>query len=90
MRSAACGGSIPANAMRETVGARPSRGRGLIGRIPSSAQRRRVRLREAPDDPLERGGAVISGNSGASAEEALEIAEEIPVDSGTDELTLFP
>lgn len=54
-------------------------------------QRRRVRLREAPDYPLERGAAVISGEEVATAEEALEIAEEVPVDDARgDELTLFP
>ena len=54
-------------------------------------QRRRVRLREAPDYPLGRGVAVIRGEEVATAEEALEIADEVPVDDATtEELTLFP
>jgi hypothetical protein len=40
-------------------------------------QRRRVRLREAPIYDLARAGAVVAGDS-ASAEEALEVAAEVP------------
>jgi hypothetical protein len=53
-------------------------------------QRRRVRLREAPDYPLERGAAVIAGEEVAAAEDALKVAREVPVDTETaDELKLF-
>ena len=36
----------------------------------SDDQRRRVRLREAPDYPLERGAAVMAGDEVATAEDA--------------------
>ena len=52
-------------------------------------QRRRVRLREAPDYPLARGAAVIAGELIAKAEDALEVADELPVDTTADVLTLF-
>lgn len=52
-------------------------------------QRRRVRLREAPDYPLERGAAAIAGELVAKAEDALEIAEEIPVETTAEPLKLF-
>ena len=52
-------------------------------------QRRRVRLREAPDYPLQRGAAAIASGTVASAEDALEVAEQLPVDDGAPELTLF-
>jgi len=53
-------------------------------------QRRRVRLREAPDYPLERGDAIVKGEHVASAEDALEVAGEVPVDTTQEELRLFP
>src|SRR5439155_25314714 len=43
-------------------------------------QRRRVRLREAPDYPLARGADAIENGGTAQAEEALEVAEKLPVD----------
>jgi hypothetical protein len=52
-------------------------------------QRRGVRLREAPDYPLERGAAVVAGEAVATAEDALKVADEVPVDMATDELKLF-
>jgi hypothetical protein len=52
-------------------------------------QRRRVRLREAPDYPLERGAAAIAGGEVARAEDALEVADQLPVDDGAPPLTLF-
>jgi hypothetical protein len=53
-------------------------------------QRRRVRLREAPDYPLERGAAVISGDRSATVEDALKVASDVPVvTTTTDELKLF-
>ncbi len=44
-------------------------------------QRRRVRLREAPDYPLERGDAILKGDQLPKAEEALEVADELPAES---------
>lgn len=52
-------------------------------------QRRRVRLREAPDYPLERGAAAIAGGQVAQAEEALELADQLAVDDDQAPLTLF-
>lgn len=53
-------------------------------------QRRRVRLREAPDYPLGRGDAVIKGEQVAKAEDALGVADDVPVDARTAEpLKLF-
>jgi hypothetical protein len=52
-------------------------------------QRRRVRLREAPDYPLERGAAVINGDQVAKAEDALQVADEVPVEGEDEPLTLF-
>jgi hypothetical protein len=51
-------------------------------------QRRRVRLREAPDYPLQRGADVAAGES-ARAEDALDMAAELPVDYDAEPLTLF-
>jgi hypothetical protein len=51
-------------------------------------QRRRVQLREAPDYPLQRGKAAIEGEA-ASAEEALEVAEDVPTDDTDEPLKLF-
>jgi hypothetical protein len=53
-------------------------------------QRRRVRLREAPDYPLARGDAVIRGDEIRKAEDALEVADEVPIDTAASEpLQLF-
>jgi glutathione S-transferase len=53
-------------------------------------QRRRVRLREAPDYPLARADEVIKGEEVTRAEDALDVADEIPDDSPTAEpLKLF-
>jgi len=51
-------------------------------------QRRRVRLREAPDYPLDRGARVVAGDH-VRAEEALTLAEQVPEDDTTEPLTLF-
>lgn len=53
-------------------------------------QRRRVRLREAPDYPLSRGDQVIRSEQVAVAEDALRVADEVPVETATaEEMTLF-
>ena len=52
-------------------------------------QRRRVRLREAPDYPLARGAAAIAGGEPAQAEDALEVADQLGVDERAEPLTLF-
>jgi hypothetical protein len=52
-------------------------------------QRRRVRLREAPDYPLARGDALVKGEQVAKAEDALEVADEVPVDGTAEPLKLF-
>jgi hypothetical protein len=53
-------------------------------------QRRRVRLREAPDYPLARADALIKGERRTSAEEALEVADELPSAAPEEQsLTLF-
>jgi hypothetical protein len=52
-------------------------------------QRRRVRLREAPIYELSRGEAVISGEGGTKAEEALQIAESVPTETNGESLRLF-
>jgi hypothetical protein len=53
----------------------------------TDSQSRRVRLREAPDYPLARGDALIKGEQ--IAEEALEVADEVPVERTTEPLKLF-
>jgi len=55
----------------------------------SDDQRRRGRLREAPNYPLARGSAAISGEQSARAEEVLEVAKEVPVETEGEPLTLF-
>lgn len=52
-------------------------------------QRRRVRLREAPDYPLERAAKAIASGSVVPAEQALEVAEQIAVDDVAEPLKLF-
>jgi hypothetical protein len=53
-------------------------------------QRRRVRLREAPDYPLLRGDALVKGDRSARAEEALRVADQVPADTDAAEpLRLF-
>lgn len=53
-------------------------------------QRRRVHLREAPDYPIARGEMRIKGERGAPAEEALVVANGIPVEtSAAEPLKLF-
>jgi hypothetical protein len=53
-------------------------------------QRRRVHLREAPDYPLARGSAIVTGEQLATAEQAIEVANSIPVDtSAAEPPTLF-
>ncbi len=56
----------------------------------TDVQRRRLRLREAPDYPLARGDAITKGERLAKAEDALEVAHGVPVDGTTAEpLRLF-
>jgi hypothetical protein len=52
-------------------------------------QRRRVRLREAPDYPLARGAAAIADSEPVQAEEALEVADQAEVDESAETLKLF-
>lgn len=53
-------------------------------------QRRRVRLREAPNYPLARGVELIRGDQFVKAEDALDVARNTPVDnSAADPLKLF-
>jgi hypothetical protein len=51
-------------------------------------QRRRVRMREAPDYPLSRAEAAVAGEE-VQAEEALTVADRLPVDDDAPPLRLF-
>lgn len=53
-------------------------------------QRRRVRLREAPIYDLNRANEAITGNGGARAEEAIELAQKGDTEDERTELRLFP
>ena len=52
-------------------------------------QRRRVRLREAPDYPLKRGAEAIAAGEPTQAETALELADQVDVDESGETLKLF-
>lgn len=52
-------------------------------------QRRRVRLREAPEYPLKRGAEAIAAGEPTQAETALELADQVDVDESSEMLKLF-
>ena len=52
-------------------------------------QRRRVRLREAPDYPLARAAEAIASGSVVPAEQALEVADQVALDEEAEPLKLF-